>query len=506
MAGEYVCKAFSAAGTVSTKAQLRVYELTGEALEEWEAKKAKRKQDKLDEDQAKQAKKAAKMTKADYLKQAQDEREKEVKKQQKMADSEAKEKEAQETAAKIAKAKSLSAAPKQVCLSDIMLGADETVPKKSEKTITLSQKKVPKNKEEVVEEGMTKFIETKTIGLRSVIEAASQESLSVIDIATQDKNEEFHGETLLKEFAKVDTLLKSGATVDQIITLGTTGDLPVLKAPESQSALVQLVENQGFKAITREVMVLEATKLAPQEPIGLKAVLRAVEEKTANMEEVVGMALNPEEFNLKTRPVVEMAQISTFLNEGISCQEVLALVQAGDLPALRQPETQWPLVQVMDKLGHSATVSQVIVEEPTLNLETSEMQTTEEKVDKFISTQSIGLRSLLKMAVQESLNTTDIVSQTKTEEVVSGPAPFQDCVKIDTMLKSGVTVEQITDLDVTDSLQILTSPESQTVLVQMVQDRGCTAVTRQVRKTIYIAMFNCTVISNCPKTNTAICL
>ena len=253
-------------------------------------------------------------------------------------------------------------------------------------------------------------------------------------------------------------------------------------------------------------MVLEATKLAPQEPIGLKAVLRAVEEKTANMEEVVGMALNPEEFNLKTRPVVEMAQISTFLNEGISCQEVLALVQAGDLPALRQPETQWPLVQVMDKLGHSATVSQVIVEEPTLNLETSEMQTTEEKVDKFISTQSIGLRSLLKMAVQESLNTTDIVSQTKTEEVVSGPAPFQDCVKIDTMLKSGVTVEQITDLDVTDSLQILTSPESQTVLVQMVQDRGCTAVTRQVRKTIYIAMFNCTVISNCPKTNTAICL
>lgn len=50
-------------------------ELTGEALEEWEAKKAKkRKEEKLKADKTKQDKKAAKMTKADYLKQAQDER------------------------------------------------------------------------------------------------------------------------------------------------------------------------------------------------------------------------------------------------------------------------------------------------------------------------------------------------------------------------------------------------------------------------------------------------
>merc|ERR1712035_29121 len=47
MAGEYVCKATSPAGTVSTKAQLHVYELTGEALEQWEAKKAKIKENKL---------------------------------------------------------------------------------------------------------------------------------------------------------------------------------------------------------------------------------------------------------------------------------------------------------------------------------------------------------------------------------------------------------------------------------------------------------------------------
>ena len=49
-------------------------ELTGEALEQWEAKKAKIKENKLKTEKTKQDKKAAKMTKADYLKQAQDER------------------------------------------------------------------------------------------------------------------------------------------------------------------------------------------------------------------------------------------------------------------------------------------------------------------------------------------------------------------------------------------------------------------------------------------------
>ena len=50
-------------------------ELTGEALEQWEAKKAKAREEILNAEKArKKEKKAAKMTKADYLKQNQDER------------------------------------------------------------------------------------------------------------------------------------------------------------------------------------------------------------------------------------------------------------------------------------------------------------------------------------------------------------------------------------------------------------------------------------------------
>lgn len=108
--------------------------------------------------------------------------------------------------------------------------------------------------------------------------------------------------------------------------------------------------------------------LLPNEPIGLKAVLKAVETKTAKIEDIVDMATHPEEFNLKIKPVPEMARISTFIHEGVSCQEMLALAKAGELPSLIKPEMQWPMVEIIEKLGQAVIVSQVIVEESALGL------------------------------------------------------------------------------------------------------------------------------------------
>ena len=105
----------------------------------------------------------------------------------------------------------------------------------------------------------------------------------------------------------------------------------------------------------------EAEKLVPQQPIGLKALLRAVETHVADIEDIVDMATHPEEFDLQT-PVPDIAQVYSYLHEGVSCEEMLAIVKAGELPALGLPETQWPMMQIIDKLGHIATVSEVIVQ------------------------------------------------------------------------------------------------------------------------------------------------
>ena len=95
---------------------------------------------------------------------------------------------------------------------------------------------------------------TQSIGLRALIQIAIQKSVNVSEVVTMDKVKELlPSQVPDEEFIKIDALLKSGVTVDEIIAVGATGNLPVLTAPESQNALVRLVEEQGFKAVVRQV-------------------------------------------------------------------------------------------------------------------------------------------------------------------------------------------------------------------------------------------------------------
>lgn len=219
-----------------------------------------------------------------------------------------------------------------------------------------------------VEEKLETFIINQAIGLRALVEVAAQQSVSVREVAPVEKIQEIMPEAPIEEFGKVDTMLNAGVGVDQIIALATTSPLTVLTAPETQKALVRIVEEHGHQAVAREVIVKEAAKLAPEEPIGLKAVLKAVETKTASIRDITEMATHPEEFDLTSEPVPEMATVSACLHEGVSCEDVLTMVKAGELPSLKLPETQWPLVQIIERLGQTALVSQVIAEEPTLGL------------------------------------------------------------------------------------------------------------------------------------------
>ena len=233
-------------------------------------------------------------------------------------------------------------------------------------------------------------------------------------------------------------------------------------------------------------MVKEAIRLAPEEPIGLKAVLKAIEMKSAKIEDIVVMATRPEEFNLPAEPIPDMAAVSTLLHEGVTCQEIMTIVKSGELPTLKLPENQWPLVQIMDKLGQTAIVTQVIIQEPKLNLNVTTAQvsqlplTVDENMDKFISTQAIGLRALLQVVTQKSVSITEVATVYKTQELFANNPPTEEFIKIDSMFKSGVSIEEIMLMGATGNLPILTAPETQKALVRLVEEQGFRAAVRQV--------------------------
>lgn len=233
-------------------------------------------------------------------------------------------------------------------------------------------------------------------------------------------------------------------------------------------------------------MVKEAIRLVPEEPIGFKAVMRALETKSATIADIVDMATRPQEFDLQSEPMPDMATVSTLLHEGISCQEMLTIVKAGELPGLNLPENQWPLIQIVEKLGQMATVSQIIVEEPKLNLLAAHVEqlpmTAEESMDKFITTQAIGLKALLDMAVQESVSVSEVAAMDKVQEFLPNQAPFQEFLNIDTMLKSGINVNQIVTFNTVGNIPVVTAPETQMALARIVEDYGYTAITREVSR------------------------
>ena len=226
-------------------------------------------------------------------------------------------------------------------------------------------KQVASQQVTTVQQTAHKFTSSQVVGLRALLQMAVQESMCVAEVFQQANVQDFGAHPLpVQELARVDTLLRSGVTVDEILVSAVAESLPVLTAPETQMAMVRLVEEQGFRAIATQVVLKEAEKLVARQPIGLKALLRAVDTHTADMSDIVEMATRPREFDLMT-PVPEVAQMSAYLNQGVSCQQMLALIRAGELPALSLPETQWPMIQIIEKLGHIATVSQVVAEEST---------------------------------------------------------------------------------------------------------------------------------------------
>ncbi len=84
------------------------------------------------------------------------------------------------------------------------------------------------------------------------------------------------------------------------------------------------------------------------------------------------------------------------------------------------------------------------------------------------------------MAEREALNVTEVVTQDKSQEFAPGKPSFQEVVQIESMLRSGVTVDQIVTLGATGSLPALTAPELQNALIRLVEEKGSKAIIRQV--------------------------
>lgn len=139
--------------------------------------------------------------------------------------------------------------------------------------------------------------ETEEIHVKIYKEAYSAEEIENFKIAdevnsileTIQAHQFGSGEQPLRELATVAHLLKKGVEITEIIQLYDADFFPALKLPESQSALVQLVERQGYENLIAEILNTESIQdehmLAST--VGFRAFMRLVEVTKNSIEELI---------------------------------------------------------------------------------------------------------------------------------------------------------------------------------------------------------------------------
>uniref|UniRef100_A0A182NH79 Ig-like domain-containing protein n=1 Tax=Anopheles dirus TaxID=7168 RepID=A0A182NH79_9DIPT len=122
-------------------------------------------------------------------------------------------------------------------------------------------------------------------------------SVEVKEILTNLKAGEFGpGEAPLRELATIAFMVKHGVTVSEITSFYQANHFPALQKPESQSAMVLLLEREGYANIVTEILTetdMDETQLAAT--AGFRAFMRMIEVNHASVEEIIAH-FSPDDF------------------------------------------------------------------------------------------------------------------------------------------------------------------------------------------------------------------
>lgn len=198
--------------------------------------------------------------------------------------------------------------------------------------------------------------------------------------------------TFQKDIGKLSFHLKKGVQVNELMTMLKEGEFKSLKHETHQAQLLE-VANRMEKATVTKVLVQEASDRRDRN-IGLKSVMRTLETGEESMEQII-MDVS-KEFGPSSEPVKEIAAVGHLLQEGVKCDEVVTLVEAGLLPSLKKPQSQVPLVSMVAEKGHVGSVCEVLVEESTKEMKKPK--------PKFEAARMSEVKEMLKKAKSDSVD------------------------------------------------------------------------------------------------------
>ena len=202
-------------------------------------------------------------------------------------------------------------------------------------------------------------------GVQAYVKMAKDEKINIEEVAQKVTC----SEKMKEEIVKIGSLVKHGVIEEDVLTLMETGEFPMLMKVEAQAQLLNVVEEFGFRALVNEVFVDQAV----QKSVGVKAFMKMVQKANVNVEQIFGESVS-KEFGTQEAPKQELAKVSVMMKEGVQAHEIVSMVDAGQLPALKQPDAQMALLNIVEKQGHTALACEVVIEDSVKTISQGEVK------------------------------------------------------------------------------------------------------------------------------------
>jgi len=224
---------------------------------------------------------------------------------------------------------------------------------------------------------------------KAIRKLSGQETVTVSEVQSESRVEEFDQDKPIEKAKKVIPVQES-VVVSDIQSEATVKELKE-KKPKTRRAKPEKKPTVQDTAVVTEVKSLTAEEVLDKE-----------ETKMVTEVEEFMKFVRAKEFGPGESPLRELAQIGFLVRQGVSVNEITALYEADHFPSLRTPEAQSAMVQLVEREGHGALVSQVLTEEST--------------ADEDLVASTIGFRAFMRMVEARHATVEEVITHFAPED------------------------------------------------------------------------------------------
>lgn len=183
---------------------------------------------------------------------------------------------------------------------------------------------------------------------------------------------------------------------EEILPSDTIKDISETK-PKTRKAKVDIQEAISEFANITEVRLEEVIER-------VEKIVRQSEMKMAKEVSEMLEYINVKEFGPGETPLREIAEIGYLVKNGISIKEVTVLYHENKFPSLTTPQAQSALVNVVERKGHGAIISEVLTEENT--------------IDEKELAATVGFRAFMKLVEANYVTIEEVITSFTPEDFI----------------------------------------------------------------------------------------